>query len=137
MAADNFWNNRDQAQKLIEEANSLRGKIEPLLKADKELEDFRVMVELGEAEPEAAQAKIQQEIEADLARFYKALDALELKVKMDEKQDFVLVDVREQNEYDIAHIKGSVLIPLSQIAPFGERWQEQSMVTFELQFRAA
>ena len=24
MAADNFWNNREQAQKLIEEANSLR-----------------------------------------------------------------------------------------------------------------
>jgi len=29
MAADNFWNNREQAQKLIDEANSLRKKIEP------------------------------------------------------------------------------------------------------------
>jgi len=79
MAADNFWNNRDQAQKLIEEANTLRGKIEPLLKAEKELEDFRVMVELGEAEPEASQTKIQQELEADLTRFFKGLDALELR----------------------------------------------------------
>ena len=33
MAGENFWNNREQAQKLIEEANTLRGKIEPLLKA--------------------------------------------------------------------------------------------------------
>ena len=63
MAADNFWNNREQAQKLIDEANSLRGKTEPLLKAEKQLEDFQVMVELGEAEPEAAQAKVQQELE--------------------------------------------------------------------------
>ena len=71
MAADNFWNNRDQAQKLIEEANSLRNKIDPLLKAEKELEDFRVMVELGEAEPAEAQEKIQQELERDLARISK------------------------------------------------------------------
>ena len=43
------------------------------------------------------------------------IDALELKVKMDEKQDFVLIDVREPNEFDIARIPGSTLIPLSQL----------------------
>ena len=80
MAAEGFWNNREQAQKLIEEANSLRNKTDPLLKAEKQLEDFHVMVELGEAEPETAQPKIQQELEQDLARFFKDLDALELKV---------------------------------------------------------
>ena len=32
MAADNFWNNREQAQKLIDEANTLRNKTEPLAK---------------------------------------------------------------------------------------------------------
>jgi len=76
MAGDSFWNNREQAQKLIEESNSLRNKIEPFLKAEKELEDFRVMVELGEAEPEPAQEKLQQELERDLCRFFKELDAL-------------------------------------------------------------
>ena len=40
---------------------------------------------------------------------------LELKVKMDEKQDFVLIDVREPNEWDIAHIEGATLLPLSQL----------------------
>src|SRR5882762_11795234 len=80
MAADNFWNNREQAQKLIEEANALRGKTEPLLKAEKQLEDFHVMVELGEAEPEESQAKIQSDLETDIARFFKELDLLELKV---------------------------------------------------------
>ena len=35
MAADSFWNNREQAQKLIDESNSLRNKIEPLLEAER------------------------------------------------------------------------------------------------------
>jgi peptide chain release factor 2 len=87
MAAESFWNNRDQAQKLIEESNSLRNKIEPLLKAEKDLEDFRVMVELGEAEPETAQEKLQQELERDLTRFFKELDALELKVFLNGPHD--------------------------------------------------
>jgi len=80
MAAEKFWNNREQAQNLIEEANSLRTKIEPLFKAEKQLEDFQVMLELGEAEPEAAQLKVQQEMEHDLTGFFEELDSLELKV---------------------------------------------------------
>ena len=80
MAGENFWNNREQAQTLIQESNSLRDKVDPLLQAEKELEDFRVMVELGEAEPESAQGKIQEELERDLSRFFKGLEALELKV---------------------------------------------------------
>jgi peptide chain release factor 2 len=87
MASDNFWNNREQAQKLIEEANSLRSRIEPLLKAEKQVEDFHVMVELGEAEPEPAQAKVQQELERDLAKFFKDLDSLELKVFLNGPHD--------------------------------------------------
>jgi peptide chain release factor 2 len=87
MAGESFWNNREQAQKLIEESNSLRGKIEPLLKAEKELEDFRVMVELGEAEPESAQEKLQQELERDLGQFFKQLDSLELKVFLNGPHD--------------------------------------------------
>jgi peptide chain release factor 2 len=87
MAADSFWNNREQAQRLIEEANSLRNKIDPLLQSEKKLEDFRVMVELGEAEPEAAQPRVQQEIEDDLSRFFQELDALELKVFLNGPHD--------------------------------------------------
>lgn len=80
MATDTFWNNREQAQKLIDEANTLRSKIDPLLQAEKHLEDARVMLELGEAEPASAQAAIEQELERDLAKFLKNLDALELRV---------------------------------------------------------
>jgi peptide chain release factor 2 len=87
MSAETFWNNREQAQKLIDESNSLRNKIDPLLKAEKELEDFRVMLELGEAEPAPSQAKIEKELETDLARFSKDLDALELKVFLNGPHD--------------------------------------------------
>ena len=80
MAADNFWNNREKAQGLIDEANSLRNKIEPLFQAEKQLDDLRVMLELGEAEPPGAQAQVEQELTRDLAKFLKDLDALELKV---------------------------------------------------------
>src|SRR5580704_11890583 len=80
MAADNFWNNREQAQKLIDEANTLRKKVDPLLKAERQLEDFRVMVELSEGEPEAEQLKHEKDLERDLAQFSKRLEEMELKV---------------------------------------------------------
>jgi len=80
MAAEGFWANREQAQKVIEEANALRGRIEPLLRAEKQLEDFRLLHELGRGEPPAAQAAVQQELERDLTKFLQELDALELRV---------------------------------------------------------
>jgi len=80
MAKDDFWNNRELSQKLIDEAGTLRKKIDPVIAAEKQLEDFRVMVELCEAEPEAEQVKHQRELERDLIKFTRDLDALELKV---------------------------------------------------------
>src|SRR5690349_10929249 len=38
----------------------------------------------------------------------------ELKAKLDKKENFRLIDVREQNEYDTARIEGAELIPLSK-----------------------
>jgi peptide chain release factor 2 len=87
MAAESFWNNREQAQKLIDEANTLRGRVDPLIKAEKQLEDFQVMVELAEGEPEAQQMKHQQELERDLKKFSGDLDELELKVFLSGSQD--------------------------------------------------
>jgi len=87
MAADNFWNVREKAQQTIDEANSLRGKIDPLLQAEKQLDDIRVMLELGEAEPEPAQLQIQSELERDLQKFLNGLDTLELKVFLNGPHD--------------------------------------------------
>src|SRR5438552_15931623 len=87
MARETFWNNRDQAQKLIDEAGSLRRKIDPLLAAERELEDFRVMIELAEGEPEAEQLKHLRELDRDFAKFSKELDALELAVLLGSPHD--------------------------------------------------
>jgi peptide chain release factor 2 len=87
MAEESFWNNREQAQKLIDEGNSLRKKVEPLLKAEKQVEDFREMVELCETESEAEQLKHQTEMERDLAKFSRDLEHLELRVFLNGPHD--------------------------------------------------
>jgi peptide chain release factor 2 len=87
MAAETFWSNQAQAQKLINEASSLRKKIEPLQSAEKKVEDFKVMIELGEAEPPEAQAQLQDELARDLERFQQELDEVELSVLLNGPHD--------------------------------------------------
>ena len=87
MAGDAFWNNRDQAQKLITEATTLRKKIEPLQSAEKRVEDFKVMIELGEGEPPASQSKLQEELQRDLDSFIRELDEVELRVLLNGPYD--------------------------------------------------
>jgi peptide chain release factor 2 len=87
MATDTFWNNRETAQKLIDEASTLRNKIEPLMQHEKHLDDFRVMVELGEGEPPEAQLKMEKELERDLGKFFTDLEAMELRVFLNGPHD--------------------------------------------------
>ncbi len=87
MAREDFWANRDQAQKFIEEANNLRGKLDPLLHAERQLEDYQVMLELCEAEPAETQARHQEELERDLTKFSEDLENLELKIFLNAPND--------------------------------------------------
>ena len=80
MAAETFWNNREQAQKLIDEAAALRRRLEPLLDAQKKFEDLQVMTELVETEPEASQTKLFPELNRDMTAFMRQLELLELRV---------------------------------------------------------
>lgn len=80
MAGDTFWNHREQAQKLIEEANGIRKKIEPLAQAEKQFEDLKVLVELCQSEPVEEQARQLPAVEAETAQFQRQLDSLELRV---------------------------------------------------------
>src|SRR4029079_17546 len=57
------------------------------------------------------QAKAAEEEEAHVPH----ITARELKEKLDRKDKFVLLDVREPYEYDICRIPGSRLIPLGQL----------------------
>jgi rhodanese-related sulfurtransferase len=44
------------------------------------------------------------------------VDCRSVKAKLDAHEDFVLIDCREQHEYDTVHIPGAILIPMSQMA---------------------
>ena len=45
---------------------------------------------------------------------YRNLTTDDVKAKLESGQSFRLIDVREHDEYTIAHIEGSELLPLSQ-----------------------
>lgn len=51
----------------------------------------------------------------------KEIDVQELKDKLDNKDKFVFIDCREQEEWDDAHIEGATLLPLSN---FQESYEE-------------
>jgi len=78
MSKDTFWDNRERAQKTIDEVNGMRKRLDPVLKAERQLEDFQVMLELGEAEPPERQGAIEKELSTDLARFGRELESVEL-----------------------------------------------------------
>jgi len=87
MADENFWNNREKAQAAIDEANGIRGKLDPLLRLEKMLEDCRVMIELAETEPPAAQTQIETDLGHDLEKFFKEVEILELKLFLNGPHD--------------------------------------------------
>jgi peptide chain release factor 2 len=79
MTGETFWNNQEAAQKVINEANDIRGKLEPLARFGKQVDDLQVMLELAAAEPEAMQMKLEAEMEADTKKLFADLDTFELK----------------------------------------------------------
>ena len=50
------------------------------------------------------------------AASYKQITAQEAKAMMDEQPDILILDVREQSEYDSGHIPGAVLFPVGSIS---------------------
>ena len=49
------------------------------------------------------------------------ITAQEAKAVMDSREDYVILDVREQEEYDEGHIPGAILIPYGQIPEKAEQ----------------
>jgi peptide chain release factor 2 len=87
MTQEGFWNNREKAQGLIDESNTLRKKTEPILKAERQMEDFTAMLELAQEEPPAEQPKHEAEMERELTQFTRELESLELKVFLNGPHD--------------------------------------------------
>jgi rhodanese-related sulfurtransferase len=53
-----------------------------------------------------------------------------LKAREEEKADFILVDVREDMEYQMGHIKGvDMLLPTSTFAQWAEKFAEENKDT--------
>ncbi|MBM3849359.1 MAG: peptide chain release factor 2 [Verrucomicrobia bacterium] len=80
MASDAFWSNQEAAKKIIEESNALKKKAEPLIQFGKRTDDLGVLLELGEAEPQAGQEAVQAEADAELAKLDGEIEAYELEV---------------------------------------------------------
>ena len=56
-----------------------------------------------------------QDIEKDREAVYVNITAEEAKQIMDGEEGYIILDVREQDEYDAGHIPGAILIPYTQI----------------------
>ena len=57
-----------------------------------------------------------QDKENDQEAVYVNITAEEAKRIMDSEEGYIILDVREQDEYDAGHIPGAILIPYTQIA---------------------
>ena len=56
-----------------------------------------------------------QDKENDQGAVYVNITAEESKKIMDSEEGYIILDVREQDEYDAGHISGAILIPYTQI----------------------
>ena len=59
--------------------------------------------------------------EAEQEAVYMNITAQEAKAVMDSREDYIILDVREQEEYDESHIPGAILIPHGQIPEKAEQ----------------
>ena len=56
-----------------------------------------------------------QDTEKDQGAVYVNITAEEAKRIMDTEEGYIILDVREQDEYDAGHISGAILIPYTQM----------------------
>ena len=87
MSQDNFWENRNYAQKLVDESSAIKRRIEPLLKAESQQSDMETILQMAAAEDEATRMDIRTEIEKDLSGFAEGLEELELELMLDGPHD--------------------------------------------------
>ena len=88
MAAPDFWSNRERAQQQVEEVSRLRGKINPLLALERQVEDMDALKALAEEETDpASQALAAKEVEAEYAKVSKNTDDMELRCLLGGESD--------------------------------------------------
>ncbi len=84
MAEPGFWDHQEQAQKLIDENNILKSKVDNFKALDNDYEDLQVNLELLQEEPDA---EMQKEFEAGLAQLEQKMQQYELTLLLSEPYD--------------------------------------------------
>ena len=84
MTEPSFWDRPEEAREVMEEANRIRGWIEPWTKAQGKAEELAQMVELLEMETDP---ELQEELERELPELRKSLDELELRTMLQGEND--------------------------------------------------
>ena len=87
MAQEGFWNDQARAQKILNEAASIRKKLEPLQEAENQLADLQAMLELLESASAEEQAEMVPELERDTRRFLDRLEELEIELLLSGEHD--------------------------------------------------
>lgn len=88
MAQPDFWNQREQAQKDVEEVSSLRGKIQPFQAIEQQIEDLQTLHLLGDEETDPAQqSQAYQEFATEFAKTLSALEGFELQALLSGPND--------------------------------------------------
>jgi peptide chain release factor 2 len=84
MATPGFWDDPDEARGTIEEANRLKGWVEPWRELDSKVRDLEELAELLEMEPDE---ELEAEWARELHRAERGLEALELKTMLQGEED--------------------------------------------------
>lgn len=88
MAASDFWNDQNAAKAVIDQANAQRAVLNPFKAVSSRLDDVRILVELAEAEADAAhRAQTIGEITAEIDLFEAAFRKLEIEALFNGKLD--------------------------------------------------
>jgi peptide chain release factor 2 len=88
MAAPAFWDNQNKAKTVLNEANSLRRKIELLGDARRKLDDARVLAELIESEADDAHRnQALKDLDRDVVALTAEMDTLELQTLLGQVHD--------------------------------------------------
>jgi peptide chain release factor 2 len=81
MAAPDFWERKEQAQKIIDEATAVRAKVQPLAELIQKVDDLDVLRDLTQEEGNhSVQLAAFQDLQNEYATVTRALDGFELKM---------------------------------------------------------
>ena len=87
MAAESFWDKRAEAQKVVDEVSEIKRKLQPLRDCDRQLEDLKVLIELGEAEEyEGQKAALTEAVEMS-AKLGEEIETLEIQFLLNGPHD--------------------------------------------------